>query len=356
VKADDTVVLHIGVPKTATTAVQSALAAARDALNRAGVNYPGRGINQVPHLRAPLDWPADDEMAVADLERWTRLRRQVARSSRVVVSAESVAVATSQQAERIVEGLGGDRVRVVVTLRALSAIVPAAYQEDVKAGVATPYVEWLDEVCTSAGPRGSSPAPFWGAHDHAAIVERWVSLLGAQRITVVIVDSSRPEQVFAAFDDLLGLPMGTIDPTLADHGNRSLTAAECELIRRLNETMGGQDELTIRRRPVPAHAIWAMLDGRVPSADEPRLIVPPFAVDRLVPIAADIVTRIRATGCSVVGDIERLFVSPVSTAPEPREPVAGAEPDQPELPVESAALLISWLLHNGVTPPRGRPG
>lgn len=352
----DTVVVHIGVPKTATTAVQSSLTAARETLAAQGVHYPGTGINQVPHLRAPLDWPADEAMAATDAQRWERLQRQVSRSGRAVISAENISVANDRQAARILEGLGGDRVQVVVTLRSLQAVVPAAYQEDVKAGVSTPYDVWLDAVCDSAGHRSQSSAPvaFWGAHDHAAIVERWVSFVGADRLTVVVVDSSRPEQVFAAFDDLLGLPPGTIDPALADHSNRSLTAAECALIRSLNEMVGGQDELTIRRRIVPAQAIWAMLDGRTPGSGEPRLTMPPTAVERLAPIAADIVSRVRAAGCRIVGDLDRLLMAPASAIDVSSESDTAAL-GEPDLPVESAALLVSWLLRNGVSPraPRG---
>jgi hypothetical protein len=329
--------------------VQSSLAAARETLAAQGVHYPGTGINQVPHLRAPLDWPADEAMAATDAQRWARLQRQVSRSGRVVISAENISVANDRQAERILEGLGGDRVQVVVTLRPLLAVVPAAYQEDIKAGVSTRYGVWLEAVCDSAAHRSqaSPPVAFWGAHDHAAIVERWVSFVGADRLTVVVVDSSRPEQVFAAFDDLLGLPSGTIDPSLADHSNRSLTAAECALIRRLNETIGGQDELTIRRRIVPAQAIWAMLDGRTPDIGEPRLTMPAAAAERLAPVAADIVSRVRATGCRIVGDIDGLLMDR-SSAIGSSSDTGRTPPAEPELAVESAALLVSWLLRNGV--------
>jgi hypothetical protein len=344
----DRVVLHIGVPKTATTAVQSVLSSLRDTLARHGVRYPGTGINQVPHLRAPLDWPADEALAAIDAQRWARLQRQVGRGDRSVISAENVAVANDLQAARIVEALGGQRVHVVITLRSLGAIVPAAYQEDVKAGVTTPFDEWLDAVCADSGPQAPSPARFWGAHDHAAIVERWVSLVGPERLTVVVVDSSQPDEVFRAFDDLLDLPSGTVDPSLADHGNRSLTAAECALVRRLNDMVGGQDELTIRRRIVPAPAIWAMIDGRTPSADEQRLTVAPGALERLAPISADVVARLRSTRCRVVGDVERLIVAPPhSGTDELRRARADMSAVEPHLPVEAAALFVSWLLRNG---------
>src|SRR5690606_21221909 len=106
------------------------------------------------------------------------------------------------------ESFGGANVEVVVTLRSIDQIMPSAWQEDVKAGSAEQFAAWLDAVCD--GPRAAPSHRFWIAHDHGAIVERWAAVVGAGRITVVVVDPSRPEHVVSAFERLIGLADGAL--------------------------------------------------------------------------------------------------------------------------------------------------
>ena len=174
-------------------------AASRAWLADAGILYPGTVDSHVAAVRRPLDWPASDDEAKTDLRRWDALVRQSREhAGRVVISAESLAAADASRIAGIVEALGHVRTEVVVTIRSLASVLPSAWQEDVKAGVATPFVDWLDEVCDGPRVGGSSPLPFWVVHDHAAVVDRWARVVGSDHVTVVVVDSSRRDGVFRA--------------------------------------------------------------------------------------------------------------------------------------------------------------
>lgn len=335
--------IHIGVPKTGTTALQSCLAASREVLAAAGIAYPGTRHNHVPAVRYPLGWPASPEQIPHDERRWNALVRDAARhDGPIVVSAESLAVADQDRAAAILGRFDRDPVEVVVTLRSLDRVLPSAWQEDVKAGLRTPFVEWADDI--ARGPSVADPATLWVTQDHAAVVRRWAEVVGADNVTVVVIDSARPDAMFATFASLLGLPAGALVPERADRRNRSLTAPEAEMLVRLNELMETPGAYVTRRRPIPPRALWHLLDHRVPDAAEPRIAVPGDLVDRLIPIARESVSQIESMGVRVIGDLERLV-------PERRQSLVGSAIPDPApavsidaVSIEAAALLIEGML------------
>jgi hypothetical protein len=339
---DDGLLLHIGVPKTGTTALQSCLAACRPSLARAAVAYPGTAHNHVPAVRFALGWPATPEQLPRDQKRWRSLVRDVHRHhGRVIVSAESLAVADASRAGAIIDELARSHVEVVVTLRPLAKVLPSAWQEDVKAGLRTPFHQWLEEICRGPAADSEAPVPFWVVQDHGAVVERWSQVVGPEHLTVVVVDSADPNSVFRRFEQLIGLAADTLQPDLGDRRNRSMTAAESEVLVRLNERLDGPGAFVARQRTIPPRAIWHLLDNRTPGPDEARLRVTPSAIEQIRPISEDAVRRIRAVGANVIGDLEHL----VTQQPTHRL-AAGTDPDiAPDgLPIEAAALLIEGLL------------
>ncbi len=80
-------------------------------------------------------------------------------------------------------------------------------------------------------------------NDQASLIERWCRLVGPERVTVVIAEKSRPEQLISAFEDLLGLPRGALAdrPTGGYAANRTLSAPEAELVRRLNRVIRNRE-------------------------------------------------------------------------------------------------------------------
>ncbi len=63
---------------------------------------------------------------------------------------------------------------------------------------------------------------------------RWAAAVGAQNLTVIVVDESDRLMLLRTFESLLGLPDGFL---VLEDGvtNRSLTQAEAEVVRLLNK-------------------------------------------------------------------------------------------------------------------------
>jgi hypothetical protein len=302
--------------------------------------YPGSADSHVAAVRHPLRWPANPDEKRIDIERWNALLAEChGFDGRVVVSAESLAAADDLAISTILDSLERTDVHVVVTIRSLAHILPSAWQEDVKAGVRTPFVDWLEHVC-GHGADTTPKHPFWVVHDHATVVERWARVVGNDHITVVVVDSRDRDSVYRAFEGLLHLERGSLSAERAAKQNRSLTASECEVLRRLNERLDHGDTPTLRRRPVPAAAIWALLDGRQPPPEESKLVVPRRFLEMISPSSEQTISRIRETGATVIGELDNLAIDrdTLESAPDTDQ----RPPDT--MPMDAAVALLAGVV------------
>jgi hypothetical protein len=222
----------------------------------------------------------------------------------------------------------------VVTLRSLIRILPSQWQQYLQNGYQFRYLEWLDGIL-SEPPRTPTPG-FWRRHRHDALVARWVNVVGAQNLTVVVVDESDQLMLLRTFESMLGLPDGFLVPEEGT-ANRSLTVAEAELVRQLNEEFS--------RRPWPDRsyarfmrygAVERMKTARQPAPDEPRITTPAWALARAAETSAEMAENIIALGVNIVGDISTLGQSLADmSATEPDPP-----PAKPLIPVDAAALAV----------------
>lgn len=339
------VLLHPGAPKAATTAIQSCLSALRPVLRERGVLYPGKQMNHVSASRSVVGASTSDRGAVDDARLWATLCRAVSRhDGRVVVSSELLAVCDASSAQRVVRELGERRVRVVLTLRPLDRVVPSAWQESVKAGGRTPFEDWAAAVTRRPGRAGTDDAGrFWVVHDQARFVSTWIDVVGPDKVTVAVLDPDRPGAVFDIFERLIGLPAGTLDPTVATLRNRSLTWPEAEVIRAYNELAEIPGEFERVADLLSSDIVHALLEHRTPPADETRLELPPSMVEGLVGFCTDAVERIRASGAHVEGDLTALI-------PEVRD-----TPRSPTAPSTTAVDIAAHLLraqHAHIRPQR----
>lgn len=336
VSTGGTVLLHVGLPKTATTAVQSCLAAMRPELLERGILYPGGTMSHVPALRAPLGW--DGVRAGGRIEReWHHLAAGVrSYQGRVVISGENAAVASPTLARRIVDDLGGHRVHVVVTVRPLEALLASHWQQDVKLGSSIGAEAWLDDV--TRGPRpadGGAPHVFWYVNDLPTVVRNWTDAVGPERVHVVIVDPAHPRAAFDAFERLLDLEPGDLDSGRSARSNRSLSAVETEMVRRLNESVAGSGvadaEVTRRIR----RAANYMIERRRPMADEAKVAVPARYVEAIREISRRAVDELPGLGVEIIGDLAELC---------PTTPVSDPAPvDLSSVPLDAAVLLLEGL-------------
>ncbi len=77
-----------------------------------------------------------------------------------------------------------------------------------------------------------------------------------------------------------------------------------------------------------------MLDVRVPPQDEVRPVLPPWAASQAAAEAGTSIERLRASGVSVIGDLENLRRVPAAAEAEPIE----------QIPVDLAAEALAGVV------------
>ncbi len=178
---------------------------------------------------------------------------------------------------------------------------------------------------------GARRSGFWLRNDYPRIVGRWASLIGAHRVHLVCLDSGDRGFLLRTFSELLDLPAGALDPARAD-SNRSMTAAEAELLRSLNEHATDWDWPTYQRT-VRAGAVAGMVEGREPDPLEEPLRTPEHVVARAAEYGRASAAALAELGVEVHGDLGVLG-EPVASA------VGDPGPGSSEVPVEAAVASI----------------
>lgn len=337
---------HVGPPKTATTALQTAAAARRDLLLDHGVRYPGRMRSHRSAVAAfvgrPVSWvgTSADRAPAPDRRYWDELVSEVEtdRTRRILLGHEYAAGADDATACRFADALG-PRTHVVVTLRSYGAMLPSIWQEHNKAGNQEPFDDWLTRVL--ARPRTQQMVErVHVRHDQGALVRRWAEVVGPQNVTVVVVDPADRRGVFAAFEAMLGLPDGLLGDPDGSRTNRGLSVPEAELLRRLNSVLrahaiGWPDY----ERLVVEGAAARLLADRAPADDEPRLRLPDLAADRADEEARRHVEEIASSGVRVVGDLA-VLAAPAPRRTGPHEDHRAVE----QVPVDAAVAALGGVV------------
>jgi hypothetical protein len=212
-----------------------------------------------------------------------------------------------------------------------------------------PYPEWLDGMFRR--PPYDQPTPsFWRRHAHGELVRRWAEAVGPENLTVVVADESDPAMLLRTFEAFVGLPAGVLE--LGDNAaNRSLARGEIELVRFLNESFhkhGWTEPWTpeAHARIVRRGVVRQMKTGRRPAADEPRLAMPDWAIERAAEADARTVEAIKSSGVRVVGNLDSLAaVRPGGGAEEGDGPIL--------IPADAAALAVLGAMSAGSKPGEG---
>src|SRR5215469_7208072 len=183
------VYVHVGEPKTGTTFLQDVLWGNRPALAARGIVLPG--YNPRDHIRARRDLRAEprDPSDLADpwAGEWDVLSGQALRAPvAAIISDELLAACTERQVERAVRSLAPADVHVILTARALDALLPAEWQENVKCGDSVAWEAWLRAVVRTASARDRRDrSGFWAAHDTLAILQLWSRHLPADHVHII---------------------------------------------------------------------------------------------------------------------------------------------------------------------------
>ena len=334
------VLLHVGVHKTGTTAIQAALADARPELKAAGVAYPGKRQAQHRAALAVLDrtWGWKDQGGVPpDRAEYERLVKQVhSHVGRVVVSSEFLCETDASSADMMAHDLGRDRLHVVVTLRNLGRLLPSSWQQYLKYGLTTRYEKWLRNIFENPGASSMTPT-FWRRHDHGAVLTRWSDAVGPENVTVMIVDEVDRSAQFRTFAQLLGVEPEVLVSRMDLTSNRSMTAPEAELLMMLNKRVKAEMTWDEYVKFVRRGVALGMVEGRTPGADEPRLHTPDWALDAAQVQGAKAADTIRALGVRVLGDVDSL------AARLPSSPGVAID-DRNAVPVDAAVQAIMTVI------------
>jgi hypothetical protein len=326
------VYLHIGLPKTATTYLQTILWNNRDALERQNVRLPG--VKRSEHLwvsRIIREDPVVERSNKRQQGAWERLRADIAAwPGDAILSHEFFAAASSEQAHRMVADLAPAEVHLVVTGRDPLGIFTASWQESIKNRDTTPMAEY------ARYESGSSASIWnWRTLDLHRVLERWSPAFPSERVHVLPLpgrEAARRE-IWDRFAQLIGVDPDSVDLT---HGfpNASMGVVEAETLRRIN----------------------AHLDAFTSSIDRGTYIRTFLADERLVPRGGDpywpseeqiedsrrrgqaAVDYIVAKGFHVVGDLDALQV-PSELSPR-RRPDSVTEAEVAEVAVELSARLL----------------
>jgi hypothetical protein len=341
------ILLHVGMHKTGTTALQGMFAAAGDRLLDAGVFYPPtplgahhRGARAVTEHRAYRD---DAPPGIAEWESVVTAVRG-STSPRVLISSEYLAGADTSQRQRILDDLGPDRVHIVVTVRNFTRVAVSLWQQTLKRGRAATLDEWLER---SFRRTDAQPDPhFWARHDPSVVAAAWAELLGADRVTAVVLDERDHDVLPGAFEQLLGLAPGTLSTTEVSYTNRGMTAVECEVIRQVNAALRSQLNGTEYHALIRSGAIRNIVESRTPPDSEPRLSTPDWVADQAVAEGQRVAEALTTSGVRVIGDLGNLTTRVASGRID-----AGADFD--DVPVDLAVTGLVGIVTRAAAAVRG---
>lgn len=336
--------LHIGIPKSGTTTVQRGAGLNREALHQYGVCYPGREFNHRAAVAGlmgrRLGWKGRGDVT-PPRSVWNSIATEIRQSGcdRALVSHEFACEADDQQAAEFAAALG-DGIHVVITLRGFADLLGSSWQQYVKAGYRRSFESWLKAVLGKR-PKVKTTPTFYQRNDQAAIVQRWVRTVGADNVTVIIADKHQPDLLINAFEDMLGLPPGLLQsrPLGGFAENRSLSAAESELVFRLNQILREESYDWPRYEKLIRNGMIARIQQmRKPGPDEQMPVLPTWAARKALRTAKTYATAIEASGCRIIGDPTRLY-APVRSS--------DARHHVDQMPVDAAVHAVAGVLSAG---------
>lgn len=325
------VFVHIGLPKTGTTYLQTICWNAREQMRAEGVLLPG--AERRDHLWASRI-VREDPKALTRTERertsWQRLRAELAGwGGTGLVSHEFFAAASAEQAQRMVAELAPAEVHVVVTAREPLGLFTASWQESLKNRSTTPMHKYGRSV-------SDRPLDIWNWRtlDLRLVLERWLTAVPADRLHVLPLDRSKPrDDIWHRFAGLLGLDGAAYDTSMA-FPNESMGVVEAETLRRINKHLGSFSTAFDR-------GVWIrtyLADERlVPRRGEPFWPLPDQVEDCRARGEAAL-AHLAETGVDVVGDVEALRVP--AEVPPRRTPDTVTDAEVAAAATELVAVLL----------------
>jgi hypothetical protein len=315
VSSAGTVFVHVGLPKTATTHVQTRLWAYRHLLRDQGLRFLGRSPND--HFLAAVDitgrrfagYPVAQSAGAMDslltsLDGW---------KGRALISHEMLAGLRPEKIERLLELLDPHPVEVIVGVRDLSEVVPATFQERAKNQRVESWTEFIDGV--RLGPAGKHS--FWRLQNVPLVVRRWKSFIPPERIHVVTVAHRNPDRdvMLERFATVLGVDLPLHVETTRVGANRSLGSSELRVLQEVNLVTKGRLTWSEYHRLIKFGLVSEIL-AELPNQE--RVTLGESERGWIEEQTAKTVRVVERVGCHVVGDLGEL--GPWGLTDEPHDP------------------------------------
>jgi len=231
-------VLHVGIPKTGSTALQIAFTRNRPSLAKMGVHYPaarndaaamrgrlvsGNGVALLSHMTAEQHDPAVLDSLRAEI--------RDAPAPSVLFSSEALFRSRPERVRELVDAVRSEDfdVKVVAFVRDLAGHALSSYSEMVKGALLT--TTFAEYVKGRSGPIRYRPAL-------RGRLEPLLSLLGPGGVTVLHYESNRKDLLGALMRSAFGLEDVSSLELPDAQVNRSMTADELLLMRHVNERLG----------------------------------------------------------------------------------------------------------------------
>lgn len=328
------VLIHLGLPKTATTYLQTILWGHRDVLAGQGLLLPG--TERRDHLwssRVVREDPNLARMPERHRTSWTRLVDELRRwPDTGLVSHEFFAAASAGQAVRMVADLAPAEVHLVVTAREPLGLFTASWQESLKNRHTTAIEDYAREVSES-----STAIWNWRTLDLRLVLERWAPAVGTpDRVHVLPVSSGAPrEDIWHRFAAVAGVDPDAVDTT-GSFPNESMGVVEAETLRRVNRHLGSFRRAFDRGVYIRTH----LADERLVPRGGEKFWPPAERVDEQRRRGEDWVSYVREQGFDVRGDLEALRVP--GELEDRREPSSVTDTEVADV----AAQLVARMLED----------
>jgi hypothetical protein len=308
-------ILHVGFHKSGTSALQESLHIQRQELLDLGVHYPY--IGRKAHHRIawaltqkPWGWKTRGG-ETTPYRHFSRIITRINRSNvaKIVLSTEFFSELTSEQIQKLKSAVKNRDVKIVFTIRPLAKLLASSYQQYLKYGIKADYDKWLHSIFDEPGVAKLTPT-FWKRHLHAEVVERWCDAYGAESVTVIVADETRPEFLYEAFNNCLELPEGLLkaQPTGT---NRSLSLEEVSLLLEINNKFPKERKWEEYLYFVRQGLVRNLTDYIPVREGSSKLLTPKWAVDAANEIGNQSVEKISQLGVNVVGSLNSLKDSTV---------------------------------------------
>ena len=327
------VYLHVGLPKTATTYLQTILWDHREEIEAQGVRLPG--LARHDHLWSTRIVREDAQFAKVSTDRrlgaWERVLADVAAwPDTCLISHEFFGAATAEQAARVVADLAPAEVHLVVTAREPLSLFAASWQESIKNRDTTPMADY--STTESDDP---NDVWNWRSLDLRLVLERWAPAFAPEHVHVLpLPGGDAPRRlIWDRFAELVGIDPHSVDVEVS-FPNTSMGVVEAETLRRMNSHLDGFRSAIDRGTYIRSFLADERLVPRNGERYWPR--------DEQVADARErgraAVAMVREQGFDVVGDLDALLVPDELAARRTPETVTDAE--VAEVAVELAATLL----------------